>query len=153
VRVLTRSPLVTRDIDLFQRFSDITVGLGIPTLDDDARTIVEPTAPPIEGRLEAVRELADAGLEPFVNLAPAYPITDQITPDEIAQRIADAGAARVFVGRWHYLDDVIDVLVDRVTDTEIEPIRRAVADDAYYDRLFTQLRGAFRRAGVDFTTM
>lgn len=153
VRILTRSPLVRRDLDLLTELSEVSVGLSIPTIDDEARRVVEPAAPPIDGRLETVRSLADAGLEPFVNLAPAYPLVNGTRPDEVAQRLAEAGACLVYAGRWRYLDDFLDVLHDRVEDTACEAFVRAVRDEAYYDRLLASLEGAFRRAGVPFQRM
>jgi DNA repair photolyase len=152
VRILTRSPLIRRDVDLLTELSEVSVGISIPTIDDEAREIVEPAAPPIEGRLASVRALDEAGLDPFVNLAPAYPLTGQC-PDEIAKRFAAAGAHVVYGGPWRYLDDFLDRLHDRVQDTRLEAFVRAVQDEAYYERLFTQLEGAFRRVGIPFRRM
>src|SRR5207237_7945143 len=73
VSVLSRSPLMLRVRDLFARFRSIEVGMAMPTLDDRARALLEPWAPPIEGRLRCLRALADAGLTTFVGFAPAYP--------------------------------------------------------------------------------
>jgi len=153
VRILTRSPLIQRDLDLLTELSEVSVGISIPTIDDEAREIVEPAAPPIEGRLATVRALDEAGLDPFVNLAPAYPLTDGTRPDEVAQRFADAGASVVFAGRWRYLEDFLDRLHERVADTQLEAFVRAVQDEDYYERLFASLEGAFRRAGIPFRRM
>ncbi len=153
LRVLTRSPLVQRDIPLLKGFDDVKVGLSIPTVDDDARRLIEPTAPPIQGRLNTIQALDEAGLDPFVNLAPAYPLLEGTTPDDVANTLAEAGAARVHAGPWRYLDNVLPVLEDRIHDTPYETLRDAVEDDRYYDRLFASLKGAFQRAGVPFTRM
>ena len=57
VRILTRSPIVTRDTDLFTEASEqVTVGMSIPSLDDDALRSIETTAPPPTAPLEALRE-------------------------------------------------------------------------------------------------
>src|SRR2546426_6082424 len=65
VSVLSRAPLMIRDLDLFTQFSEIEVGMSVPTLDDRARTLLEPWAPPIDARLHCLRALADAGLTTF----------------------------------------------------------------------------------------
>src|SRR3990170_1642194 len=44
VSILTKSKLVTRDIDLFKRFSNIEVGLSIGVLDDETARLFEPAA-------------------------------------------------------------------------------------------------------------
>src|SRR2546422_2700103 len=81
VSVLSRSPLMLRDLDLFRQFDDIEVGMSVPTVDDRARALLEPWAPPIEARLRCLRQLADAGLRTFVSFAPAYPPTGGVTPE------------------------------------------------------------------------
>lgn len=153
VRVLTRSPLVCRDIELFDRFSDLAVGMSVPTVDDEARALIEPGAPPVDGRLSALSTLAEAGLEPFANLAPAYPLVHGTRPEEVAGAFAGAGVSAVYAGRWRYLEDVLGFLEDRVDGTVYRSMVEAVQDEAYYDRLFAALKGAFRRAGVPFHEM
>ncbi|HET6405102.1 MAG TPA: radical SAM protein [Candidatus Thermoplasmatota archaeon] len=146
LRLLTRSPLVKRDIDVLSRFSDILVGLTIPTLDDDARRILEPDAPPIEGRLAAVRALADAGLRPFVNLVPAFPFTEKHTPERMARAFRDAGVAAVHAGAFQYLDILAPYLRERAPPEML----RALEDPEYNARMFAALRVACEREGVRF---
>lgn len=153
VSILTRSPLVQRDLDLITKLDEVRIGVSIPTIDDEARRLLEPTAPPIPGRLATIEALDEAGLEPYINLAPAYPLTDGDRADDVARRFADAGAHAVYAGRWRYLDTVLDVLEDRAEGTRYEQIARAVDDEAYYDRMFAALRGACRRAGLPFEVM
>ena len=49
IDILTRSPLVTRDLDILKDMPEVSVGLSIPTDDDRVRHILEPQAPPIAG--------------------------------------------------------------------------------------------------------
>src|SRR3989442_1792346 len=94
VSILSRSPLMIRDLDLFTQFSEIEVGMSVPTLDDAARALLEPWAPPIDARLRCLRALADAGLTTFVGFAPAYPPTGGWEPGRIAQGVAEAGGQK-----------------------------------------------------------
>ena len=109
-RIITRSPLVVRDIDVLQalaRAASVSVSISIATLDAALAREIEPTvAPPLQ-RLRAVRMLADAGISVSVALAPVLPqLTD--TPENIDAVVAaarEAGAAKV----WHntlYLHDI-----------------------------------------------
>src|SRR2546422_4591979 len=84
VSILSRSALMLRDRDLFMRFQEIEVGMSVPTLDDDARALLEPSAPPIESRLRCLRQLADSGLATFVSFSPAYPPTGGWTAEGLA---------------------------------------------------------------------
>ena len=58
--VLTKSPLLLRDVDLFRELGDatsFTACLSIPTLDEAAWRATEPHTPNPKARLEAVRKL------------------------------------------------------------------------------------------------
>jgi DNA repair photolyase len=151
--VLTRNPLLRRDLPLIASFSDVSVGMSVPTLDDEMRRLVEPGAPPIEGRLRTLRAMADEGLAPFANLAPAYPLTGGVTADDVAQAFADAGVRAVYASAWRYLDTVLPHLEARLPEEEREPFVRAVRDPATYERLFRDLRRALEPRGVEFVVM
>src|SRR5437667_9457616 len=100
----SRPRLMIRDIDLFTQFPAVEVGMSVPTLDDRARALLEPWAPPIDSRLRCLRALADAGLMTFVGFAPAYPPTGGWSPNEIAEVFAEAGVKKMFTraldARW-----------------------------------------------------
>jgi len=73
VFIQTRSPLVLRDLDLFETAGRLNVGLSITTADDDVRRLFEPQAPPIDERLRAVEELHRRGIRTYVMIAPLLP--------------------------------------------------------------------------------
>jgi DNA repair photolyase len=77
VDILTRSPLVCRDLDLLTGLPDVSVGLSIPTDDDRVRQVLEPQAPPIGARVAALRRLRQAGLKPWVFIAPMLPMNPE----------------------------------------------------------------------------
>ena len=74
VDILTRSPLVTRDLDILREAPEVSVGFSIPTDDERVRQILEPQAPPINGRLQAIAKLHAAGLHTWVFVAPMLPM-------------------------------------------------------------------------------
>ncbi|WP_323190771.1 radical SAM protein [Halostella sp. PRR32] len=78
VRILTRSPAVTRDLDLFKEAGDlVTVGSSIPSLDAPLVRAMEPNAPPPMARWEALDTLSRAGVRVFVSMSPTYPTMDE----------------------------------------------------------------------------
>lgn len=100
--LITRSPLVVRDIDVLSRLAmkaGVSVTVSIATMDAGLARQIEPTVAPPEKRLFAVRKLADAGLKVNVALAPVLPqITDTAENISAVVRAArDAGAASI----WH----------------------------------------------------
>ena len=98
VGVITKGPMVVRDIDVLLRLSKragCTVYMSVPTVDEDAWRILEPgTAHPLQ-RLRAVRELNDAGIRAGVLMNPIVPgITSQPAKlENTIKAIADHGAA------------------------------------------------------------
>jgi DNA repair photolyase len=95
--MITKSDLIVRDIDLLQeiaRANVLTVHITITTLDTELARLLEPRAPRPDLRLNAVRELAEAGIMVGVNPNPIMPgITDsEAALDRLAKACRDAGA-------------------------------------------------------------
>ncbi|MEK8131411.1 radical SAM protein [Paenibacillus filicis] len=77
VLVQTRSPLVTRDIDVLQKLGDkVRVSMTVETDLEDIRKTFSPSAPPIQARLQALRLLADAGVQTQAAIAPMLPSSE-----------------------------------------------------------------------------
>jgi len=74
IDILTRSPLVTRDLDILAETPEVSVGLSIPTDDDRVRKVLEPQSPPIGARLSALKSLHAAGIPTWVFIAPMLPM-------------------------------------------------------------------------------
>lgn len=95
ISILTKSPLVTRDIDLLREAGDVSVGMSINTLDERVRRAFEPGAPPIRARLQALRALNDAGIETWVFVAPMLPTITEETIEALLCELREAGVGRV----------------------------------------------------------
>jgi len=75
--ILTKSDLITRDIDLFTRFKNIELGLTITTLDENVKKVFEPFSPNSHARLEALKKLKHEGFYTYVFVGPILPyLTD-----------------------------------------------------------------------------
>jgi DNA repair photolyase len=72
IEILTKSPLVLRDIDILQRIPDATVGISLATLDDQLHSLIEQTASP-RVRLDVLKRLKDAGIDNFLFMSPIFP--------------------------------------------------------------------------------
>ncbi len=73
VEILTKSHLVTRDMDLFQQFRHLRVGISMNTLNDTFRRDMEPGASSVEKRLNALKQLHYAGLSTYLFVSPVFP--------------------------------------------------------------------------------
>ncbi len=77
ITILTRSPLVTRDVDIFKRLKSVEVGLSIPTDREDIRKIFEPNATPISARIRAMKRLKQEGIKTYAFIAPLLPLNPE----------------------------------------------------------------------------
>jgi len=114
VSVLTKSPLVMRDVEIFARMAKklpVSVNLSVPTLDEEAWRATEPHTPSPSARLDAVAELRRRGIDSGVLIAPLMPgINDdpeQVQP--IVDRAREAGASFLGGVALHLRDEVKDV--------------------------------------------
>ncbi|MFC7029296.1 radical SAM protein [Halomicroarcula sp. GCM10025710] len=97
VRILTRSPAVVRDIDLFQQAGDrITVGSSIPSFETPLVRAMEPNAPPPMQRWEALDRLQQAGVPVYVSMSPTYPTMDEDDFHELLSYFRALGEIVVF---------------------------------------------------------
>ncbi|UUP18751.1 hypothetical protein NTH_03235 [Nitratireductor thuwali] len=93
VGIVTKSALVTRDIDILARMAEqglAKVALSVTTLDRKLARTMEPRAatPPL--RLETIRKLSDAGIPTSVMIGPVIP---GMTDSEIERILESAHAA------------------------------------------------------------
>jgi len=100
VIVITKSPLITRDIDLLTRISRhsaLSIHLSLITLDRELARKIEPRAPTPEARIRALARLREAGIDAGVNCMPVLPgITDNPHALEaLVKRVAEVGATYV----------------------------------------------------------
>ena len=100
VHIITKSDLVTRDIDLLKDM-DVTVGMTITGIDDRMSKITEPGAPMPGKRLEALKELLDSGITAYVM---AEPMLSHIEgkEEEYVEAIASTGARAIMIGPVNY---------------------------------------------------
>ncbi|MED4162616.1 SPL family radical SAM protein [Halalkalibacterium halodurans] len=86
--VQTRSPLVTRDVDILQQLGKrVRVSLTIETDLESVRKAFAPKAPPIQGRKRALHALYQAGIPTQLTVAPILPSSDRFAESYVS--IAD----------------------------------------------------------------
>ncbi len=141
--VLTKSPLVLRDLPLLVAIAErttVSASLSIPTLDERAWRATEPHTPNPRARLEAVAELNRAGIPTGVLIAPLMPgINDaphQLEP--LLQGAIEAGARSIGGVALHLRGEVKDVFMEWLREQRPELVER-------YEELYR--RGAYAPRG------
>jgi DNA repair photolyase len=97
--ITTKSVLVTRDIDLLAPMAElnlVVVAVSVTTLDRKLARSMEPRASTPERRIDAIRQLAAAGVPVVVGAAPMICGLNDHEMDAIFERAAEAGASGAY---------------------------------------------------------
>jgi DNA repair photolyase len=103
VLVIERSPLVARDLDLLQDINEKSwagVAFSISNLDPLLKRTFEPRSPGVARRLQAMQQLAAAGILVGASLMPIIPFSgdDREHLDELVRAVKDHGGSFVLAG-------------------------------------------------------
>jgi DNA repair photolyase len=144
--IVTRGPLVVRDIDVLQDAAalvEVNVSVSLPTLDERVWRTTEPGTAPPRSRLEAIRRLADAGIDVTVAMAPILPglSDDPRKLQEVVRAAKGAGARTVWANvlylkpavRAHFLAHLAEDWPE-----EVERYEQLYATRAYLSTEVTQ---------------
>jgi len=156
--IVTKSPLVIRDIDELCRLNEragVRISMTITTLDQDVWRVMEPGTAPPKQRLRALRMLTDAGIHCGVYIAPVMPrITDSETSLRALMHAArEAGASYIWAGplrlapdvREHYLRSIAEhfpELLDRYEQNYAQADAPIVYRNAIKERI-NRIRAEF----------
>lgn len=155
VGLITKSSLVRRDIDLLAELAKkarlkVTISAAMP--DDETGRALEPGASPISRRFETMAELAKAGIEVGVSLAPVIPGVNDAELPSMLQRAKDHGASFAFMSLVRLSAEVLPVFDARLTEamplraekvrSGVKAMREGAMNDARFGR---RMRGEGQR--------
>jgi len=119
--IVTRAPLVARDLDLLQeasRRAEVSVSFSVPTLDENIWRITEPGTPHPRQRLKALATLVNGGIQAGVGMAPLLPglSADPTKIRDVVRAARDAGATFLWANtlylkpgtREHFLEHLAE---------------------------------------------
>jgi DNA repair photolyase len=140
--VLTKSPLVTRDVALLKEMSDMglfSAAFSVPTIDEKAWRASEPRTPNPHARLEAAAELSRNGIAVSILVAPLMPgiNDDPRQVEKVLELAAEAGVANVMGLHLHLRGEVRDIVMDWLRSYRPDLVPR-------YEQLYS--RGAYAPA-------
>ena len=153
--VQTRSPDVTRDIDLFQKIENnsgrVQVNMTVTTDDEDIRRTFEPSCPNNSVRLRAIAEVQAAGIQSCITMTPLLLVSD---PEIFADELLETGVRRFIVQPFHFTrgkfvantrDEAARLMADKL-DCEIEYFVDAYMTD--YRSTESIIRNRLAEAGL-----
>lgn len=98
VEILTKSPLILRDLDILKKIPGLEAGLTVTTDDDEIRKIFEPGAPPVGARADALKKLHEAGIRTYAFIGPVLPMNPEKLHSLIGKHVR-----YVFIDRMNYV--------------------------------------------------
>ena len=171
--ITTKNHLVTRDIDLLAPMAAqglAVVVISVTTFDRRLARDMEPRASTPERRIDAIRELSQAGIPVIVNVSPMIPGLTDHEIERIIERAAEAGAryAHYSVLRLsHELKDIFKEWLAAARPDRAERVMsmvrqtrsgkendprfglRMVGEGPVADIMIARFRAARRRFGLD----
>jgi DNA repair photolyase len=149
--ILTKSPLVTRDLDVLQAANDhldVTVNFSIATLDERVWRATEPGAPNPRRRVEAMAKLSAAGIRTGALMMPVLPGMSD-SPAQLRETVAaieGAGGRLLGIGPVHLRPGVrehfLGWLAEHDPELHADYLRRYAASDyapkRYIDELYVR---------------
>jgi len=109
ISILTKSPLILRDIDLLKKLKNVRVGLTITSTDDKVSRFLETKAPNVLRRLDTLKKLNEEGVKTYAFIGPIFPhfINDIDNLDKIFKNIKEAGTNDIFVEHLNLSSSVL----------------------------------------------
>jgi DNA repair photolyase len=149
VSIVTKSALVRRDAELLGRLAlraPLTVAFSLPFLDEGVSRRIEPGAPTVARRFEAMRELAAAGVRVGIAVAPIIPgLNDRDVPG-LLRRAKENGASFAFRSLLRLPGSVREVFLRRLAqempesaariENRIREVRGGELSEARFGRRF-----------------
>ncbi|WP_457751378.1 radical SAM protein [Thermococcus sp.] len=141
--ILTKSPLVTRDIDLFKLFRSIEVGLTINSFEGQEKRLLEPLTPVMRARINALQALHDAGVRTYAFISPIIPGVTNVS--EIVKETGD------FVD--HYFFEVLNLrkagkVFEETLRSEFPESYRVLTSGELFEKFILDLRDEIRFLGI-----
>ncbi|HTK38244.1 MAG TPA: radical SAM protein [Pyrinomonadaceae bacterium] len=124
VGVITKSPLVTRDIDILKKLK-VTVFFSLPFLTKEKSNPFEPYTPVPEARFRAMKTIADEGIPVGIAIAPIIPGYNESDIPGLLERAKDAGATKAFMSLLHLDSDSIEEYFVQKMHERLSPTKAA----------------------------
>lgn len=153
VGILTKSPLVTRDIDVLSRIRDIEVGLTVTGTGDESGRKLELYAPPGALRLKALSKLSESGIPVYAFAGPLLPHY-RFRPDlleELISGLKDSGVRRLYVEHLNMKPYIRERLLHEIRNEsmELKQVYLKASAKEHQDVMDEILRGLLEKYGLE----
>ncbi len=158
VSIITKSPLILRDIDVLQTLNtrtELRAIISIPFLNPEHSRHLEPFAPSTELRWKTLSQLSAAGLHTGISLGPIIPGLNDSDIPALLKRAKESGAHFAFYVMLRLPGHVQDVFMERMAKVlpqyvqKVEHHIRAVRNGNLYATDFkSRMQGSGKSAEI-----
>ena len=152
ISVLTKSPMVLRDIDVLKKIPNAEVGMTVTTTNDKVSRFLEVRAPPASARLLTLKKLHDSGLNTYAFVGPLLPHFryQEKLLDELFAALVKSGVKEVYVEQMN-LKPYIKKRLWQVLDNEPKEVQEVYAGAStkeHRDVLDKMVSGLLKKHGL-----
>lgn len=123
VGLITKSPLITRDLDVLTRLSKVSVCFSIPFFTKEKSNPFEPYAPVPDVRFRAMEAIAAAGIPVCIGIAPVIPGFNESDIPKLLERARNCGATSAFMNMIHFdTDSILEYFLEKLNE-KVSPTR------------------------------
>lgn len=153
--VQTRSPTVTRDIDLYREIEKkggrVQINMTVTTDDEGIRRTFEPFCPSNPVRLKAIGEVQAAGLDTCITMTPVLLVNDK---HQFAESLISTGVKNFIAQPFHFSrgrflagtrDQALDLMAEKLGCSRKEFVREY---EKRYREFFQHLKNELRARGL-----
>ncbi len=141
VDILTKSDLVTRDIDIIKEGNikgNAKVGVTITTFNEEVLQKWEPYAPLPDKRIDAIKKFSDEDIFTYIFFGPVFPLMKKEELNYCIEEFINAGVNEIVIDSLHLKMNVLESITQAFPE-DVYKIKRAVYGDFYY-RIFEEAK-------------
>lgn len=143
VDILTKSDLIVRDLDVIKKVKNIEVGFSVSHFDESFRGFIEPGAPSVERRFDALETLGKNGIKTYVFVAPVIPLITERNVEGILESAERGNAGyllfdtlNIKCGNWKPIIATLEKFEPKIMDEFIEVMENP---ESYYQQFKTRI--------------
>ncbi len=122
ISILTKSPLVLRDVDILKNLPNVEVGLTVTSTEDKISRFLEIHAPSAKRRFDTLAKLNEQGIQTYAFIGPLLPHFryDAKSLGEFISALADTGVKAVYVEHMNLKSYILKRVNPQLADSTPE---------------------------------
>ncbi len=148
IAIQTKSPLVSKDIDIFKKLKKVAIGFTVTTLDDKISRFLEVKAPPVSERIKALKKLHDKGINTYAFIGPILPhfSAKENKINELLDKLQEAGVKEVWFEHLNLNGPIKGRLYDYLNQEapDLIPFFKQADTEEYREELEKVIRRALK---------